>query len=175
MTSQLLASLGGGLASRCCCVAAARAGLRPCRAASAGWIVTAAISTTARTVKTPLRMPVSAESALVKDNRAAAPRIFSLPACFKSASQDRLARPLETPVENKHDARRTRLLKDRPWRRYPMLQRALPVTHPPMPRRQTSGARRPLTARRLYRAFTVRALLMLRRLGEFFAAGGPLS
>ena len=56
-----------------------------------------------------------------------------------------------------------------------MLQRALPVTHPPMPLGKMLGARRPLTARRLYRAFAVRALLMLRRLGEFFAAGGPLS
>jgi len=44
-----------------------------------------------------------------------------------------------------------------------------------MPRRQTSGVRRRLTARTRFRAFVARSLLVLRRLGEFFAAGGPLS
>jgi hypothetical protein len=66
-----------------------------------------------------------------------------------------------------------------------MLQRALPVTHPPMPLGRTLvgktlvdktfGARRRLTARRRFHIFADRALLILRRLGEFFAAGGPLS
>ena len=56
-----------------------------------------------------------------------------------------------------------------------MLQRALPVTHPPMPLGKTFGARRRFTARALYRAFAVQSRLILRRLGEVFAAGGPLS
>lgn len=56
-----------------------------------------------------------------------------------------------------------------------MLQRALPVTHPPIAPRETLGAREPFHARTLFRAFAVRSLLILRRLGEFFAAGGPLS
>jgi hypothetical protein len=71
-----------------------------------------------------------------------------------------------------------------------MLQRTLPVTHPPMPLGKTLvgktfvdktlvdktfGTRRRVTARRRFRIFADRALLILRRLGEFFAAGGPLS
>jgi hypothetical protein len=120
-------------------------------------------------------MVVSGESAALKDNRAAAPHIFTLPACFKSAFKSALQVRLESPVENKHDAHWTRLREDRPWRRYQMLQRALPVTHPPMPLGRTIPARKRLSARALYRGFAVRARLILRRLGEFFAAGGPLS
>ena len=56
-----------------------------------------------------------------------------------------------------------------------MLQRALPVTHPPMPLGKMLGVRKRFNARSLYRAFAVRSRLILRRLGEFFAAGGPLS
>ncbi len=56
-----------------------------------------------------------------------------------------------------------------------MLQRALPVTHPPMPLGKMLGARKRLSARALYRVFAIRSRLILRRLGEFFAAGGPLS
>jgi hypothetical protein len=56
-----------------------------------------------------------------------------------------------------------------------MLQRALPVTHPPMPLGKMLGVRRRFTARALYRAFSGRSRLILRRLGEFFAAGSPLS
>jgi hypothetical protein len=44
-----------------------------------------------------------------------------------------------------------------------------------MPLGQTLRARKRPGARALYRGFAVRARLMLRRLGEFFAAGGPLS
>ncbi len=55
-----------------------------------------------------------------------------------------------------------------------MLQRALPVTHPPMPLGKTLGGRQ-LTARRLFQVFADRSLIMLRRLGAFFAAGGSLS
>jgi hypothetical protein len=57
----------------------------------------------------------------------------------------------------------------------PMLQRALPVMHPPVALREKLGARERFNARRLFRAFVARAVLLLRRLGEFFAAGGPLS
>jgi hypothetical protein len=56
-----------------------------------------------------------------------------------------------------------------------MLPRALPVTHPPIALRETLGARERLHARRRFRAFVARATLLLRRLGEFIAAGGPLS
>jgi hypothetical protein len=56
-----------------------------------------------------------------------------------------------------------------------MLQRALQVTHPPIMFREKLGAREPLNARARFRAFAERALLVLRRLGDFFAAGGPLS
>jgi hypothetical protein len=57
----------------------------------------------------------------------------------------------------------------------PMLQRALPVTHRPITLGETLGIRAPLDARARFRAFIDRAVLLLRRLGEFFAAGGPLS
>jgi hypothetical protein len=56
-----------------------------------------------------------------------------------------------------------------------MLQRALEVTAPPIALRERLSARAPLKARTLLRAFVDRSLLLLRRLGEFFAAGGPLS
>jgi hypothetical protein len=56
-----------------------------------------------------------------------------------------------------------------------MLQRALPVTHPPIALRENPGARALLEPRTRFRAFADRALLILRRLGDFFAAGGPLS
>ena len=56
-----------------------------------------------------------------------------------------------------------------------MLQPALPVTHPRIALRETPGAREPLKARTLFRSFVDRSVLLLRRLGEFFAAGGPLS
>jgi hypothetical protein len=37
------------------------------------------------------------------------------------------------------------------------------------------GAREPLKARTLFRAFIDQCLRLMRWLGEFFAAGGPLS
>lgn len=57
----------------------------------------------------------------------------------------------------------------------PMYQRAIPVRHPHIAIGETLGAREPHTARARFRAFVDRSLLLLRRLGEFFAAGGPLS
>jgi len=57
----------------------------------------------------------------------------------------------------------------------PMLQRALPVPHPHIAPDQAVGAREPLTARTLFRAFVDHSLRLLRLFGEFFAAGGPLS
>ena len=56
-----------------------------------------------------------------------------------------------------------------------MYQRALPVPHPPIAPGEGLGARQPLKARTLFRAFVHQSLRLLRRLGEFFAAGGPLS
>jgi len=55
-----------------------------------------------------------------------------------------------------------------------MLQRALEVTHAHLAP-EITGAREPLSARRVFRALAERLLLILRRLGEFFAVGGPLS
>jgi hypothetical protein len=57
----------------------------------------------------------------------------------------------------------------------PMYQRALPVTHPPIAPGARLGARKPLKARTLFRGFVEKSLRLLRSLGEFFAAGGPLS
>jgi len=56
-----------------------------------------------------------------------------------------------------------------------MYQRAFPVTHPPIAPGEMLGARKPAKARTLFRAFVDQSLRLLRRLGEFFAAGGPLS
>jgi hypothetical protein len=56
-----------------------------------------------------------------------------------------------------------------------MLQRALEVTAPHIALGKTPGAREPLKARMLFRNFVDRSLLLLQRLGEFLAAGGPLS
>ena len=55
-----------------------------------------------------------------------------------------------------------------------MLQPALQVT-PPRLAPEILIARKPLSARALFRALVDHALLILRRLGEFFAAGGPMS
>jgi hypothetical protein len=56
-----------------------------------------------------------------------------------------------------------------------MYQRALPVRPPHIALGQTLGAREPLKARKLFRAFIDHSLRLLRLLGEFFAAGGALS
>jgi hypothetical protein len=53
----------------------------------------------------------------------------------------------------------------------PMLQRALQVAPPPV----MLGAREPLNMRALLRTFVEHSLPIVRRLGEFAAAGGPLS
>lgn len=57
----------------------------------------------------------------------------------------------------------------------PMYQRALPVRHPHIAPGVMLGAREPLNARTRFRAFVDHCLRLLRRLGEFFATGGPLS
>jgi hypothetical protein len=56
-----------------------------------------------------------------------------------------------------------------------MYQRALEVTARHIALGERLGAREPLKARMLFRAFVDRSLPLLRQLGEFFAAGGPLS
>jgi len=56
-----------------------------------------------------------------------------------------------------------------------MYQRALQVTHPHIAPGKMLVARKPLKMRTRFRAFIDRCLRLLRRLGEFFAAGGPLS
>jgi hypothetical protein len=56
-----------------------------------------------------------------------------------------------------------------------MLQRALPVRHPHIALGEMCGAREPIKARTLFRAFIDQFLRLLRLLGEFVAAGGPLS
>ena len=57
----------------------------------------------------------------------------------------------------------------------PMLQRALPVRHPHIAFGDRPGVRAQLNARALFRAFVDHSLRLLRRLGEFAAAGGALS
>ena len=56
-----------------------------------------------------------------------------------------------------------------------MLQRAIPVRHPHIALGQTLEAREPLKVRTLFRAFIDHSLRLLRWLGDFIAAGGPLS
>jgi hypothetical protein len=56
-----------------------------------------------------------------------------------------------------------------------MLQRALPVTHPPIALGEKLGVHAPSKARALVRALIDQSLRLLRLLGEFAAAGGPLS
>ena len=55
-----------------------------------------------------------------------------------------------------------------------MLQRALPLRHPPIASGERLEARKQLNARTLFRALIDHFLRLLRLLGEFFAAGGPL-
>ena len=70
-------------------------------------------------------------------------------------------------------AKRT-TLKERCAEEIPMLQPALQVT-PPRLAPEILIARKPLSARALFRALVDHTLLILRRLGEFFAAGGTMS
>jgi hypothetical protein len=56
-----------------------------------------------------------------------------------------------------------------------MLQRALPVAHPPIALGETLGVHAPSKARALVRVFVNHCLRLLRLLGELAAAGGPLS
>ena len=55
-----------------------------------------------------------------------------------------------------------------------MLQRVFEVTHPHLAP-EITGVRERLNVRWRLRALVERFLLILRRLGEFFAAGGPMS
>jgi hypothetical protein len=55
----------------------------------------------------------------------------------------------------------------------PMYPRAL--LHPPIAPGEILGAHKPLKARALFRGFVDHSLRLLRWLGEFVAAGGPLS
>jgi hypothetical protein len=56
-----------------------------------------------------------------------------------------------------------------------MLQRALPLQHPHIALGQELAAHAPSKARTLVRAFTGHFLRLLRLLGQYAAAGGPLS
>jgi hypothetical protein len=56
-----------------------------------------------------------------------------------------------------------------------MLQRALPVQHPPIALGETLAVHAPSKARALVRAVIGHCLGLLRWLGQFAAAGGPLS
>ncbi|SHJ32146.1 hypothetical protein SAMN05444159_0303 [Bradyrhizobium lablabi] len=56
-----------------------------------------------------------------------------------------------------------------------MLQRALPVQHPPFALGEKLGVHAPSRARALVRVFVGHCLRLLRLLGQFAAAGGPLS
>jgi hypothetical protein len=56
-----------------------------------------------------------------------------------------------------------------------MLQRALPVQQPHIALGQTLGVRAPSRARTLVDALIGHCRRLLRLLGEFVAAGGPLS
>ena len=56
-----------------------------------------------------------------------------------------------------------------------MLQRALPVRHPHIALREMPATREPSIARTPFRAFVDHSLRLLRSLGEFLAAGGPLA
>ena len=55
-----------------------------------------------------------------------------------------------------------------------MLQPALPLRQPRIASGE-GGAHKPLKARSLFRRFADHSLRLLRRLGEFLAAGGALS
>ncbi len=56
-----------------------------------------------------------------------------------------------------------------------MLQRALPVQHPQIALGEQLGAHEPSAARTLVRAVIAHALRLMRLLGQFASAGGPLS
>jgi len=56
-----------------------------------------------------------------------------------------------------------------------MLQRAVPIQHPYTALDEKRGADGRLNARRLVGAFSGHLLRLLRLLGRFAAAGGPLS
>jgi hypothetical protein len=57
----------------------------------------------------------------------------------------------------------------------PMYQPALPVQHPHIALGEKLGAHEPSKARMFVRAFVGHVLRLLRLLGQFAAAGGPLS
>ncbi len=97
--------------------------------------------------------------------------IFSLPG-IRGQHHARL----ERLIRNQHDARQTRIASENGRaEEMPMLQRALPVRRPHIAAGERLKARAPLKARALFRALVDRSLRLLRWLGEFFAAGGPLS
>jgi hypothetical protein len=96
--------------------------------------------------------------------------IFSLPGIRR---QPRCR--LENSICSKQVAFHARFAQGQPAEEIAMLQRVLPVRHPRVAVDQRLGVRAPLTARGIFRGFVDRSLRLLRSLGEFFAAGGPLS
>lgn len=82
---------------------------------------------------------------------------------------------LERSIRNKHDARHKRFAHGQAAEEIPMYQRALPVARPLVAPGERLSAREQLKARTLVRAFIDQCLRLLRLLGEFLAAGGPLS
>lgn len=84
-------------------------------------------------------------------------------------------RRLEKSIRNQHDACQRASHHGQAAEEFSMLQHALQVPHPPIAPGEIPGAREPLKARSLFRAIADHSLRLLRRLGEFAAAGGALS
>jgi hypothetical protein len=79
-------------------------------------------------------------------------------------------------IWNKHDQRQSRMISHMvPVAENPMLQRAFPIQHPYTALDEKHGADGPSNVRRLVGAFSGHLLRLLRLLGRFAAAGGPLS
>jgi hypothetical protein len=78
-------------------------------------------------------------------------------------------------IRNKHDARHARLVYKNARGEIPMHQRALPIQPSHIAIGERLKSHEPSKARTLVRDFIRQVLLMLRLLGRFFAAGGPLS
>jgi hypothetical protein len=82
---------------------------------------------------------------------------------------------LERLIWNKHDPCQPRMVRATGPGEIPMHQRALPVLFSQIALGEKLGAYAPSKARAFVRAFIGHVLVILRRLGEFVAAGGPMS
>jgi len=110
---------------------------------------------------------------LTRINLVAAHTSSGMHAVACPTSNEIIHRPLDQSIRSKHDAPCSRYVAG--YRRIPMIERVLPLSHQEIPHRQLHAARQARAANPFSYGLAARAMRLLRAVGAFFAAGGALS